>query len=239
MSCICNLCQRCMIEPIHLNCKHEFCFTCIRNYCNQSGNECFVCRSKIDRNIFRNYKSDNIQFESKFYWLYEGKNESWWCYDKRSNDRIEKLYNNFKAPKLRENDMVKNCPNSVQSIKKKISPYDPKHSTVNFQLIREMEMYNSGIENKRSCEKNMNFNNVNFSSTNNNKYNRRIKIPLSNTLKIGDAQYIINFNKLIQVNKTDCRKQRKIKRVEIMKTNPHHILKSEHNVRGVAGIYYK
>jgi hypothetical protein len=200
----CSICNRQFNNKLILPCSHEYCFCCINNYCDNKGYNCPECSIELSKNIFKVTSDDikNILYINSTYWLYSAAyNSGWWCYDSRSNQRIEAIYNDY-------ND----------------------HENINFKS-------------KVNIVKNL-YNDNNFKekkNNDNNTVNKNItQVPLSYKLKIGNSNYIINFDRMKQINKFNEQKQRNIRRVSIPEnvSNSHKYLKNKFKVKGVSGIKY-
>ena len=99
MTSICNICKKKVSLPIRLSCNDVFCFICIKlNYVNGIVN-CPTCQKVITDNFsgmsISNCGNSVMQFKN-FQWIYYSFNEKWWCYDERSNIKLETIYNEYK-----------------------------------------------------------------------------------------------------------------------------------------------
>lgn len=94
---MCAICYEDIHLEIELKCKHTFCFLCIKAYkikINVNILDCPMCRTKIDwtevDKIVKDYENN-----SKYKWLFQGRNFGWWEYEKEQSDEIEIMYNKY------------------------------------------------------------------------------------------------------------------------------------------------
>ena len=90
----CSVCLQPCIHPVQLECRHIFCFLCVKGAANRSK-RCALCRSEIDPDFFSNPKlvryedlENTVRFDNQFQWFYQGGN-GWWQYDDRTSQEIE------------------------------------------------------------------------------------------------------------------------------------------------------
>ena len=103
----CIICQEAMINPIELDCGHEYCYTCIKGTIINIGTECPLCRKQISSK-FKNLIFEapeklckNLShIETDYIWIYSGKDSGWWYFDSKSNDEVEHLYQLYHKQKL-------------------------------------------------------------------------------------------------------------------------------------------
>ena len=89
--CIC-FCQ--MKLPYFLECKHIFCYLCIKQSLFSGNKKCPMCRNPISNDIIENASSKFQEPESL--WLYASRSkDGWWYYDENTSDIIEKGWQNY------------------------------------------------------------------------------------------------------------------------------------------------
>lgn len=94
---VCAICLQPIKLGYNLQCKHSFCYLCLKEAMLKSCNTCPLCRHSIDLTIIENAKtSSNIHIDSnKSIWLYSGRNDGWWYYDTETDTIIEHAYQQF------------------------------------------------------------------------------------------------------------------------------------------------
>ena len=141
----CTICDRHFNNKFSLPCAHEFCFSCIHNYCHSKGYNCPICYIELSKSIFQITVNsiNNTLYDEKVYWLYSGMyNSGWWCYDSRSNQCIETIYNDFL---------------NINNVKKKLTSYKLKigctQYILNFSRMKQINKYNKQKQRtiKRVC----------------------------------------------------------------------------------------
>lgn len=239
---ICKICNRQLKHKITLNCDHAYCFGCLKSHCKNNGLFCPQCYKEIPKNTLNATSDDilNSKYINNIYWLYSsGYNSGWWCYDIKSNLRLEAIYSDF--IKINTINSSNDIGIDLKQISKNISPYNDKKYAVDYSLIQKMELYNSGFEdfntpssNNKTCDT------VLYKSIRNEKKRNVSQLPLEYKLKIGRIHYIINFEKMKQINQDDVKKQRGILRVLIPNNinDAHKYLEKKYKVKGVVGIRY-
>lgn len=116
---LCIICYDEIINKVALECKHEFCFSCIKGSLIQNGTECPLCRHKISSN-YRNMilktpeklcgKIEDFEIDDDAVWIYSGKHSGWWYFDPKANKSVEELYQLFKNKQLtNQNNQVSIC----------------------------------------------------------------------------------------------------------------------------------
>src|SRR5690606_33478803 len=95
MNDFCLICIDDFKNKIKISCGHEFCYLCIKGVkLLKYDSKCPICRSDIS-------DLDNIKLETKdeidldYIWLYSGKHNGWWIFDKESTIRIEEMYQKY------------------------------------------------------------------------------------------------------------------------------------------------
>ena len=241
---ICKICNRQLKHKITLDCGHIYCFSCLKSNCKNNGLFCPQCYKEISQNILKATSNEilNSKYKDDTYWVYSsGYNSEWWCYDIQSHQRLETIYKDYL--KVNEKNSQNNINMDLKQISANVSPCDKKKSFLDYSLIQKMELYNSGFEdfndasgNNKTCDI------VTYKSCIPlKKEENTSKLPLPYKLKIGKTHYVINFNKMKQINQSDIKKQRNIRRI-LIPTNindPHKYLETHHRVKGVAGIRYR
>ncbi|CAG2108546.1 unnamed protein product [Medioppia subpectinata] len=111
----CAVCLDRCLNGVRLDCRHVFCYLCVKGSAQQSNNRCPVCRHPIAHNYFdrpdligavhwRHTADDDRDDErnedggdgsersdDNMEWQYEGRN-GWWLYDCRTSRDIHKAY---------------------------------------------------------------------------------------------------------------------------------------------------
>lgn len=93
-------CSICLNDPpinaIKLNCKHIFCFLCVKGAA-ENNNRCPICRSEITQDFWFNQhqiigatRIPTATQDGK-YWFYEAY-DGWWMYDPETAKEIEQAY---------------------------------------------------------------------------------------------------------------------------------------------------
>lgn len=245
-NCICGICNNIIQNEIQTSCNHHFCFICLKNYCKNNNYTCPNCNADVDKERIVNFET-NLFYLSKIYWIYSANyNNANWCYDKKANNRLEILYNNYLQSKNHYSQQTNEKESVLKTLNKNISPYDEsKRPRVDYSLIENINLYNCGIEKYNNNNSQNGTNEIINCDINTTSIKlKSVKLPLSSKLKIGSTYYIINFDKMKQINSIDINKQRKIKRVEIpdeiVSTDKcYKYLVDNYNVKGVSGIIYK
>jgi hypothetical protein len=96
----CPICQDFFKYPIELNCKHQFCFLCIK-FAHELSPICPLCRSPITTDLSAISMNEiNVTLLNGGYpctkWLFSSRDErSWWYYDECDSNVIEHAYQNW------------------------------------------------------------------------------------------------------------------------------------------------
>lgn len=85
------------ILPVSLECHHHFCYLCIKGVkLSNIQASCPLCRAPISNDILDKMTIDDCLEEDDddepYQWLYSGKNNGWWRYDKENNKELERMY---------------------------------------------------------------------------------------------------------------------------------------------------
>ncbi|KAK3091170.1 hypothetical protein FSP39_017682 [Pinctada imbricata] len=95
----CSVCLQPCIHPVQLECRHIFCFLCVKGAAHRSK-RCALCRSEISAEFFANPKllrfedlEQTMKFDNQYQWFYQGGN-GWWQYDDRTSQEIEARHKN-------------------------------------------------------------------------------------------------------------------------------------------------
>lgn len=116
----CSLCQKSLEANslVTLICRHSICSECYRSWKKEKMNFCPKCSNSLI--IKKNPKTE--LYYSEFYWLYKGRGDLWWCYDRYLNNEIEKMYIKYQKTKNENNNrsikinIVVDEKNSEQSV---------------------------------------------------------------------------------------------------------------------------
>ena len=241
---ICKICNRQLKHEITLDCGHIYCFSCLKSSCKNNGLFCPQCHKEIPKNMLKVTSNEilNSKYEEDIYWLYSsGYNSEWWCYDIQSNYKLEMIYEDFL--KMNKTSTKDDIGINLKQISKNVSPNNAKKSFLDYSLVQKMELYNSGFEDFNNVPKNNKTCKVVMykSHCEQKKEDNVSLLPMPYKLKIGKVHYIINFNKMKQINQNDIKRQRNIMRVLMPKniTDRHKYLETHHKVKGVSGIKYR
>lgn len=99
--------------PIELECKHKFCFLCIKGVYERDP-ACPLCRHAISDSIIQSAKITLLP-KRDIYWFYAGRNGGWWMYDPTTTEQIEKEYQRYQENSEKSEDSEKNSENSKNS----------------------------------------------------------------------------------------------------------------------------
>lgn len=113
---LCPICYDTMLYPIKLDCKHTFCFLCVKGAFHTTKT-CPMCRSNIDKKLIihpvldaeiskkstkKLFKESNeLKQSSDISWFYESDRDkhTWWKFDLKTSLEIEKFYQEFLSQK--------------------------------------------------------------------------------------------------------------------------------------------
>ncbi|XP_033242421.1 uncharacterized protein LOC108152558 isoform X2 [Drosophila miranda] len=119
----CAVCLQTCIHPARLPCGHIFCFLCIKGVAYKNR-RCAMCRREIPTEFLDNPTLVNgiedicatRATEDGYQWYYEGRNEGWWAYDKRTNEEIEEGFEKYETYKKdNPQEEVPSPPSPLQS----------------------------------------------------------------------------------------------------------------------------
>lgn len=164
----CKICDDIAVLPINFNCNDIFCFLCIKSHLNIS-NACPNCNNIINCDINKIHMSNlylKPNLNRNIFWLYSSYRNKWWCYDDKTNDMIDSMYNNY--------------------------------------IIGSTE----------------------------DRYNE------NNIIKISKKKYRIDFNRFLQIDILNSKKQRKIKKIEFNKTENIMDNYNALDILGIAGVKF-
>lgn len=256
------ICQICNCEcslPLTLTCGDDFCFLCIKTYYMDGGMECPLCEQFITDDLnnihFKDYKElNNIQ---KYRWLYSSNfHDRWWGYDDNSNKKIEMIYNDYQkrhhdfgdddssldsdeSEDVNIPDLKVKLPIKIRGKGRPASRrivIDEGKSFVPYYPSDEEEFVFEPIEfqeSESSSESNSQEEEINSSSK---QESQNPKPQISYIIKVGSANYKIDFDQNKQVHIEDPRKQRQIKRIQIPENLSEHQLIAYMKSQGVVGI---
>jgi len=165
-----------------------------------------------------------INNDKRIIWLYSSY-FNWWCYDKKSMKKLEKMhyYKLINSNNVNEfnNKEFENIMNSIR---------------YNFPINYDFKLNNDEIEDFESETESYNNENNNEIIT---ELENEIHQPEYN-LTFGKTEYIIDLDKMIQYNKMDRYKMRNVKRVEIPDniTDVKTFLQLKYNVVGISGVKF-
>lgn len=102
---MCAICKDSYKYPIELNCKHKFCFLCIK-FAKETSNECPLCRAQITTDLSAIEMNDTVapnaitgEFPCSKWFFSSRDGRSWWYYDASDSSMIERGYQNWKSKK--------------------------------------------------------------------------------------------------------------------------------------------
>ncbi|XP_015044043.1 uncharacterized protein Rnf146 isoform X4 [Drosophila pseudoobscura] len=120
----CAVCLQTCIHPARLPCGHIFCFLCIKGVAYKNR-RCAMCRREIPAEFLDNPTLVNgiediwatRATEDGYQWYYEGRNEVWWAYDRRTNEDIEEGFEKYETYKKdNPQEEVPSPPSPLQSL---------------------------------------------------------------------------------------------------------------------------
>jgi len=199
---------------------------------------CPICKGIIIENL--NYifvdnldDKESILYSSDIYWLYNGNyGKGKWCYDKMTNEMIEYMYQEY-LKRTRVNSKKDNIDEykiipviSPSLLEDRNKSYPIKYNTI--ELCNIYENNADGVDL------------VDYGFYDDKSMKNQTNIPIPYILTIGSEEYIINFDKMLQICKKNYEKCRTITRIDINcnSINKHKVLKNNYNVKGVYGFKY-
>lgn len=94
----CPICGEEILLPYTLECKHRFCYLCIKR-AYEDKRSCPYCRADIRADIAKSAHIVHTPKEEKsqetYMWLYAGANCGFWQYTSRHSEEIEKGYQEY------------------------------------------------------------------------------------------------------------------------------------------------
>lgn len=92
----CPICRESITLPFTLECKHTFCYLCIKR-ASQENRRCPLCRRRItyDLEIQGRITPQDEPRVQHYTWVYAGANVGFWQFDPRSDEEIERAYQKF------------------------------------------------------------------------------------------------------------------------------------------------
>lgn len=200
--------------------------------------DCPLCKKTIrdDYNKLYSMKYDHDgQSSQQYLWLYATNyGDNWWGYDKKSNCKLERIYNDHLTRlNIRENQNNNaNINLSITNIKKPPNVITNNIIPNDFVSLT-LDIIDTTIQDTDD--------DINFSD-NDATRDKNITIDdnendISYILKIGLYEYRIDFDIMKQISISDSAKSRKIKRIDNI-SNEINYLKSQ-NIIGIAGIKFE
>lgn len=223
MSKICKLCQEeSEIDTQTSCCDNCFCFMCLKTYVLENGSKCPICNTDLDFDV--NKMECDIKLTKKVLWLYAG-NYGWWCYDDKTDVKIEKIYKDYlKRKKILTNEE------------------EPDNSATEDDSTLDSDTDDS--QDIKTILKNKSFNLVNFSGTtkhsDSESDNESEDGTVNYIISIGSFKYYLDFEHMKQINNDNPKKQRNIQRIEIDSkiTDINKHLIENYNVKGISGVKF-
>lgn len=104
----CSICLKKVTLPHTLECKHIFCFICIKFSTLSNGSRCPMCRNEYDKHILDDViieDEDNDIKELDIKWYYAGRNDGYWQYDNVTTELLEESYQEWTKNNSNSSDL--------------------------------------------------------------------------------------------------------------------------------------
>ena len=139
---VCPICYEEKYLEFSSVCGHSFCYLCLKQALIVN-NKCPMCRTELSRDLIE--EAEGCE-DIKGKWMYSGRNNGWWYYDKESDKIIEDHYQRqdqlFSVEIMGKNysidldNMTQTAPNNfVRQIKRKCDEEDIVKGIAGLQII--------------------------------------------------------------------------------------------------------
>jgi hypothetical protein len=206
--------------------------------------ECPTCDKFLTDNMYSVHieKCGSLSINNNYRWVYSSTfQNNWWCYDDESNKKIEKIHKDYLQRKLKSEENNKELENDV-TIDIKLASTKKRGTTTKKIIINEEICFVPYCPSDDEIE----FDPVEFGSGESHDILDTNKSDLKTDdilyiIKIGTANYHIDFENQKQIHALDIRKQRNIRRISLSEDDQTekivNFLKSE-GVVGISGLKF-